>query len=70
MAGREVLRHRTDYRHRRAAEYPIPGDALDAIAKGFRAIMDGEPLPAETRAWVERCEAVKTRFRKDRPDAG
>lgn len=58
------LRHNTDYRLHRALGYERPGDALDAIQKGFRAIMDGKPIPAETRAWVEACEAVKARFKK------
>jgi hypothetical protein len=61
----QKLRHRTDYRERRRAEYPIAGDALDAIAKGFRALIDqGVSLPAETVAWVESCETVKSKFKK------
>lgn len=68
--GRRVLRHSTDARLRRAADYPITGDALDAIMKGFRSLIDaGFPVPPETTAWVEQCEAVKGRFRKPSPDS-
>lgn len=58
------LHHRTDYRKHRGAAYPPVGDALDAIAKGFRALAEGKPLPAETLAWIEACEAVKATYRK------
>jgi len=58
------LQHRTDYRKHRGAAYPATGDALDAIAKGLRAVAEGKPLPADTLAWLEACEAVKNTFRK------
>jgi hypothetical protein len=59
------LRHESDYRKRRAVDYPMTGDALDAIAKGFRALLNqGLTLPADTLAWVERCERVKARITK------
>ncbi|MFC4172627.1 hypothetical protein ACFOYU_11240 [Microvirga sp. GCM10011540] len=59
------LHHSTDYRPHRAAAYAPSGDALDAIQKGFRALLDqGIPLPPETVAWVEHCESVKARFKK------
>lgn len=49
----------------RALAYPALGDQLDAVAKGFRALMDqGFALPADTVAWVETTEAVKRRFPK------
>lgn len=63
------IRHRTDHRRRRASEYPHPGEALDAIAKGFRAIIDGKALPPETVEWVEACESVKATYPKEpKPD--
>lgn len=58
------LKHRTDYRRHRAGAYPPITEALDAIAKGFRAMANGEPLPKATMAWVDECEAVKGRFPK------
>jgi hypothetical protein len=59
------LQIETDYRPHRAASYPPTGEALDAIAKGFRALMgQGMTLPPETVAWVEACEAVKAKFKK------
>ncbi|KQP36705.1 hypothetical protein [Methylobacterium sp. Leaf100] len=61
---RRTLRHSTDYRARRAAEYPDVGDGLDALAKAIRALADGQPIPAESLAWVEACEAVKARIGK------
>lgn len=64
MRKPKVLRHATNYAEHRVEEYALPSDQLDAIAKGFRAIIDGKPLPAETVAWVEACEAVKAKFPK------
>lgn len=61
----KTLEHKTDFRQHRARAYAPPGDALDAIQKGFRALIDqGLTLPAETVAWVEACEAVKGTFKK------
>jgi hypothetical protein len=55
------LHHKVDVAPRRAADYPAVGDALDAIMKGFAALMEqGIALPAETEAWVHACQAVKT----------
>ena len=63
-----TLRHSTDYRRHRAVGYPAFGDALDAVMKGFKALSEqGFVLPAETLAWIERCEAVKARFKKPTP---
>jgi hypothetical protein len=54
------LHHKVDVAPRRAAEYPSMGEALDAIMKGFAALIEqGVALPAETLAWVEKCKAVK-----------
>jgi hypothetical protein len=54
-----------DYARHRAREYPLPGDALDAIMKGFEAIQaTGLTLPKETTDWMTACRAVKTRIRK------
>lgn len=59
------LHHRTDYRHHRGASYPSSNDALDAIAKGFRALMNqGLDIGPEAKAWVEACEHVKRTFAK------
>jgi hypothetical protein len=59
------LKIHTDYRERRARSYPPQGDQLDAIAKGFRALINqGIELPAETVAWVEQIERVKATFRR------
>lgn len=50
----------TPYGDLRAAAYPDAGDQLDAIMKGFRALLNaGVSLPTDTVAWVEACEAVK-----------
>ncbi|MFE1598175.1 hypothetical protein [Methylobacterium sp. ID0610] len=66
-----VIRHETSYAAHRVAAYPVPGDALDAIQKGLRALADaGHPIPAETMAWVERCEAVKAQFPKPEQQPG
>ncbi|GHE74693.1 hypothetical protein GCM10019059_37780 [Camelimonas fluminis] len=55
----------------RERAYMPTGDQLDAIAKGFRALLEqGFSLPDETRAWVENCEAVKARLPKTPPKAG
>lgn len=49
----------------RQSAYMSPGDQLDAIAKGFRALREqGFYLPAETLAWLEHCERVKARHPK------
>lgn len=59
------LHHKTDYRGHRAGAYPPPGDAFDAIAKGFRSLIDqGVDLHPDAVAWVNRCEAVKRTFEK------
>ncbi|GJE61698.1 hypothetical protein [Methylobacterium trifolii] len=64
MREPRILRHATNHREHRANAYPSHGDALDVIAKAFRAIADGKPIPPEAMAWVENCEAVKARFPK------
>ena len=61
------LSHKTDYRRHRIGSYPVMGDAVDAIMKGFRALIDqGIKLPPETVSWVEACEAVKQMYKKDK----
>jgi hypothetical protein len=61
----ETLHHRTPHCAHRTAAYPPVGDALDAIAKLVRAMIDaGQPVPAEALAWVEACERVKATYRK------
>jgi hypothetical protein len=55
-----------DYRADRVDAYLPPGDQLDAIAKGFRALRDaGVQLPAETAAWLDSIAAVKAAHPKD-----
>ena len=44
----------------RAAAYPLLGDQLDAIMKGFAALKaSGVALAPETERWVNSCLAVK-----------
>lgn len=60
-----TLRHGSDYREHRAEAYPITGEALDAIAEGFRAMAaQGFHLPPKTLAWLAARDAVKARFVK------
>ena len=60
-----VLRHVSDYRARRAVEFPPLGEALDAIRKAFDLLAaEGVPLPADTRAWLAESAAVKARLPK------
>jgi hypothetical protein len=61
----KVLRHRTDYADHRRAGYPPIGDQLDAVMKIARALAaQGIQLPPDAMAVVEKCEAVKARYRK------
>jgi hypothetical protein len=54
-----------DYARHRAREYPIAGDALDAILKGFEAVREsGIMLPKETEDWIAACRGVKARIKK------
>lgn len=64
MAEPKKLRHRSDHRAHRADAYPPIGDQLDAIARGFQALISGEPMPREVHDWLASRAAVKTRFRK------
>lgn len=60
-----TLRHQSDYRAHRAATYPQDGEALDAIADGFRALQQqGFDLPPKTIAWLDARDEVKSRFKK------
>lgn len=62
------LRIKSDFRLHRASGYPPIGDSIDAIMKGFRALINqGIELPAETVTWVEACEKVKRVYKKDKP---
>ncbi len=61
---RKILRHATGYRAHRAAAYPFIGEGIDALMKGLAAYHRGEPLPPDTLAYIEACEAVKARFPK------
>lgn len=45
---------------RRATSYPMTGEQLDAIAKGFAALRSaGVPLPDDTVRWLDEIAAVK-----------
>jgi DNA repair exonuclease SbcCD ATPase subunit len=59
-------REENAYRDKRAAEYMAIGDQLDAIWKGFEALMDGKPLPLET---VEALRDIKMVKEKHPPPA-
>jgi hypothetical protein len=61
---RKTLRHATPARDHRIEGYPEISDQVGALIKGMRALIDGEPIPAETIAMVEAVEAVKARFPK------
>ena len=55
-----------DYVLARQRAYPPAGDALDAIMQAL-AILDGKAginLPADAKAWIAACQAVKTRIKK------
>jgi hypothetical protein len=55
-----------DYRAARRARYPELGEQLDAIlalAEHLRA--SGQTLPEKTLRWLEACQDVKARIRKD-----
>lgn len=59
------IQHRADYRARRRDAYPDIGDQLDAIAKAFTALQQGQPLPPDTVEWIDSLQAVKERHKKD-----
>lgn len=44
--------------------YDPVGDQLDALWKGFEAMLAGNPPPSDTMAALERWRAVKARFPK------
>lgn len=53
------------YREARARRYPPIGDQLDAVAKLAAALRDqGVVLPADTQAWLDEIQAVKTELPK------
>lgn len=55
-----------DYALRRQRAYPPVGDALDAIQTVLQALDSSGviKLPPVAKAWVDACEAVKTRIPK------
>lgn len=68
MADEPVrLHHATPHGSHRVEDYPQVGEALDAISKALRAIIDGKPIPQDAVDWVQRCEAVKARYPKPPP---
>lgn len=59
------IHHKVDPDPLRRAAYMPLGDQLDALMKGFDALLaQGIELPAETNAWIVHCKEVKARFRK------
>jgi len=48
----------------RAGEYPTIGDQLDALWKGYQALLEGDIPPPETVVMLERVKRVKARFPK------
>lgn len=54
------------YAEKRMSEYPIMGDQLDAIFKGFKFMQDsGALLPNETADWLNEIDSIKTKYPKD-----
>lgn len=50
----------------RRSEYPPIGDQLDALVKWFDALLkSGVELPPETKAWVDQCLEVKSKYPKE-----
>jgi hypothetical protein len=59
------IRHEVDVGPLRKQAYMSIGDQLDALMKGFAALMEkGIELPVETMLWVEHCKSVKDRYPK------
>lgn len=62
------IEHESDYRPRRAAEYPQIGDQLGAIADALAAIraanIAGLTLPQSTLDWLDKIAAIKTELPK------
>lgn len=59
------IKHKEDYQPLRRQKYPVIGDQLDAIYKGFESIQkQGIELPQETLDWMARIEEVKNTFKK------
>ena len=53
---------RRDYRALRRAAYPDVGDQLDAVLRGLRALIDGQPAPQDLRDLLEQVAAVKAAY--------
>lgn len=53
------------YAEKRLMAYPIFGDQLDALFKGFQYLRDeGEQLPEDTLSWLSEIEEVKAKYPK------
>lgn len=58
------IQHSENHRELRAKEYPRIGDQLDAILKMTVALKaQGINLPEETTDWIDRCLAVKSKYK-------
>lgn len=59
------IKHSTPYGPLRAGAYPKVGDQLAAIVALAQALREqGLVLPQETLDWLDKCQAVKDRYRR------
>lgn len=60
-----IIKHSEPYGPLRRKEYPDYGEQLDAIYKMALALKEqGIELPVDTVNWIERCKAVKDKYKK------
>lgn len=63
------IKHTEPYAPLRARAYPEVGEQLDAIVKMAAALKEqGFEMPSETIAWLNKCQAVKSKFSKRAPE--
>ena len=48
----------------RRGSYPDTGEQLGALVKGLRALMAGDPLPADALAVLDAVDQVKRKYPK------
>lgn len=53
-----------DFGDLRRAAYPDAGEQIGALVKGIKALLAGEPPPADALAVIEQVDAVKATFPK------
>lgn len=62
-----IINIKQDYAALRAGQYPAVKDQLDAIFKLAQALKaNGIKLPEDTLAWIDRCQAVKDKYPKNK----